>query len=226
MRRPPEVVRKVWRVDFPDDAQAILPFRSRTLATSAWGRAWCDNLERHRDFANRLPRGRTYLRQGAVWHVGVSRGRIHGFVKGSALYEVEVNIAPAGPRQLAALTEACTGRVDAALDLVQGRLPEPVMKALRDPNLGLLPEPGQLQMSCSCPDWAEVCKHVAAVLYGVGMRLDKAPNLLFELRGVDAEALVASVPDLFEAPPPRPSRRLDPARLSDLFDLDEDPSSR
>jgi uncharacterized Zn finger protein len=192
----------------------------RRIGESVWGRAWCENLERHGDFANRLPRGRTYLRQGAVGHVGIERGHVVGLVQGKDVYMQSIAIDPLSDAQVRVLTEACAGRVDAALDLVRGRLPAPVLEALRDPRQGLLPQPGQLRMACSCPDWARLCKHLAAVLYGVGLRLDTNPELLFVLRGVEPDLLLGAVPDLFSAPPPRPERRLEATELGALFDLE------
>src|SRR5260370_37407973 len=86
---------------------------------------------------------------------------------------------------------------------------------------GLFPSPREIKLSCSCPDWAEMCKHVAAVLYGIGTRLDQQPELLFRLHGVDEKELIAHA----EAALPLPKRGqaakgLGAADLSSLFALD------
>lgn len=193
---------------------------ARRIGSSVWARAWCDNLERHGDFENRLPRGRTYLRKGAVWHVEIERGVVRALVRGTRLYEQRIEIEPLSEAGIDALRSRCAGQVRAAFELLRGQLPASLLEALRDPKEGLLPEPGELKLSCSCPDWATLCKHLAAVLYGVGVRLDANPELLFALRGVDAEALVnVALPDLAAPPLPRPSRRLRAEDPMALFDL-------
>lgn len=194
---------------------------SRTkIGESVWGRAWCVNLERYSDFSNRLPRGRTYLRQGAVRSLEITPGRIEARVQGSSMYRQTIDIEPLGEARVTALTRACGDDVRAAMDLVQGNLPTPVLDTLRDPAQGLFPDPRELRMRCSCPDWASLCKHLAAVLYGIGVRLDERPDLLFVLRGVDPELLMRAVSDLFEAPPPPPEQRLEGADLAALFDIE------
>ena len=191
----------------------------RKITQTLWGQAWCDNLERHGDFANRLPRGRTYLRRGSVRHLEIHRGRISAVVQGKALYKQEVGIQPLDPEQIDALTELCRGKIHAALDLVRGNLPKPILAKLREPG-GLLPQPGHITMSCSCPDWAHLCKHLAAVLYGVGVRLDESPDLLFKLRGVEPDALVRALPSILDGDAAPPGRRLKRTDLASLFDLE------
>jgi uncharacterized Zn finger protein len=157
----------------------------RSIARTFWGRAWCENLESYSDYSNRLPRGRTYVRGGAVCHLEILRGRIRARVSGTRLYEVAINIRPLPAAIWKKLKERSTGRIPSALDLLQGSLPEEVLKIVTDRREGLFPAPAEIQMRCSCPDWAFMCKHIAAVLYGVGARLDASPELLFLLRGVD-----------------------------------------
>jgi uncharacterized Zn finger protein len=168
----------------------IAPYRG-AVAKTFWGKAWCDNLERYSDFANRLPRGRTYVRNGSVIDLKISAGSVQAQVVGSSLYRVEVSVASVPDREWRAIRADCANSIDSLVELLQGRLSKAVMERICKPGVGLFPAPQAIKFSCSCPDWAVMCKHVAAVLYGVGARLDQQPELLFSLRRVDAQALVA-----------------------------------
>ncbi len=159
--------------------------QGRAIARTFWGKAWCDHLERYCDFENRLPRGRTYVRNGSVLHLAIEPRRIHAFVQGSETYEVRVDVAALARPRWQKIVGACTGQIDSLVELLKGTLSDGVMKVVTDPRAGLFPAPEQIEMRCSCPDWATMCKHVAAVLYGIGARLDSSPELLFVLRGVD-----------------------------------------
>ncbi len=163
----------------------------RKIATTFWGKAWCDHLESYSDFANRLPRGRTYVRNGSVVDLQIARGEISARIQGSSLYRGKITIKPLAPARWKALKAACAGQVTSLVSLLQGRLPETVLRAVTDRATGLFPAPNEIQLDCSCPDFASLCKHLAAVLYGVGTRLDTQPELLFLLRGVDHQELVS-----------------------------------
>jgi uncharacterized Zn finger protein len=169
------------------------PAGTRKVAATVWGRAWCDNLERYQDFANRLPRGRTYFRNGSIVHLEIAAGRIEARVRGSALYRVSIAIAEVPAPRWKAIQSACASDIGSLVELLEGRLSASVMAVMTAKGEGLFPEPRELTMQCSCPDWATMCKHVAAVMYGVGARLDTAPALLFALRGVDPSALVGAI---------------------------------
>jgi uncharacterized Zn finger protein len=194
----------------------------RTIVKTFWGKSWCDNLERYSDFANRLPRGRTYVRNGSVIDLQISSGEIKALVSGSEIYEVAVKVAPVTKARWRSICKDCAGAIDSLIELLQGRLSKGVMERICQQNSGLFPSPKEIQLSCSCPDWAEMCKHVAAVLYGIGARLDKQPELLFRLHGVDEKELIA------HADAARPLARKGPAAakvlggedLSELFGLD------
>jgi len=168
----------------------------RKIATSFWGKAWCDNLERYSDFANRLPRGRTYVSNGSVIDLQIARGKVEALVSGSEIYGVKIDIAVAAPARWEAICGDCAGSVGSIVELLQGRLSKHVMARVCREADGLFPAPKEIKMSCSCPDWAGMCKHVAATLYGVGARLDYDPDLLFTLRGVDRSELVSVGADL------------------------------
>ena len=164
----------------------------RKIAQSFWGKAWCDNLERYSDFDNRLPRGRTYVRNGSVVDLQIARGSLRALVSGSDIYEVKIDIALAAPERWKAICRDCAGSISSLVELLKGRLSKNVMERVCRENDGLFPGPRDIKMSCSCPDWAGMCKHVAATLYGAGARLDSAPELLFTLRGVDSAELIVS----------------------------------
>lgn len=162
----------------------------RRIATTAWGCAWCDHIEAFSDYANRLPRGRTYVRNGSVLHLEIRRGEIRSQVMGTDLYKQRIEIAPCRPEVWKRVRRRCAGSIGSLIELLEGRIASEVMASMTTERDGLLPDLKHVRMACSCPDWAALCKHLAAVLYGVGARLDDRPELLFALRGVDPADLV------------------------------------
>lgn len=193
------------------------------IAVSFWGQAWCEHLESYSDFANRLPRGRTYLRNGSVLHLGIRPGTIEALVMGSELYRQSIRIDPLPAAQWEALKQRCQGRIGSLIELLQGRISGEIMAVVTDRDSGLFPRPEEIHVGCDCPDWAALCKHLAAILYGVGARLDSAPELLFTLRGVDQAELIQSDTTAFSGTGKRSSRRTLPASaLSDVFGIDID----
>ena len=174
--------------------QAISPvvIEGRKIAGTFWGAAWCDNLESYSDYENRLPRGRTYVRNGSVVDLQIARGEIRALVSGSSLYEVVLTLKPVVEGRWKSICADCGGAIDSLVELLQGRLSKGVMERICRKQEGLFPAPSEIKLSCSCPDGAYMCKHVAAVLYGVGARLDHRPELLFLLRGVNEKDLIAS----------------------------------
>src|SRR2546427_4182813 len=170
----------------------VLAHRKRQLAATFWGQAWADNLARYADLANRLERGRTYLRNGSVLDLAIGPGRVEAYVAGSELYRVAIDIAPLVKARWRRVVTRCTGRIGSLVGLLRGELSADVLAVLTDARDGLFPEPREMTLDCSCPDSASVCKHVAAVLYGVGIRLDARPELFFLLRQVDQAELLSS----------------------------------
>lgn len=201
--------------------QSVSPviIEGRTIAKTFWGKSWCENLERYSDFANRLPRGRTYVRNGSVLDLQIQPGVINALVSGSSLYQVSLTIKPVPKTQWKSICCDCGGAVDSVIELLQGRFSKAVMERLCRQQQGLFPSPAEIQLACSCPDWAGMCKHVAAVLYGVGARLDQQPELLFRLRGVDEKELTAaagtSIPNAAAS-----AKVLSGDDLADMFGLD------
>lgn len=164
----------------------------RKISHTFWGAAWCDHLESFSDYDNRLPRGRTYVRNGSVCHLDIEKGRIRAMVSGSEIYTVEITIKTLSRKKWQAVKRRCAGQIGSLLELLQGRFSRNVMSIVTDREKGLFPLSGEIRLKCSCPDWAVMCKHVAAALYGVGARLDQAPELLFLLRGVNHEELISA----------------------------------
>jgi len=164
----------------------------RAIAQTFWGKSWCTNLESYSDFANRLPRGRSYVRNGSVIDLRLEAGKVSALVQGSSLYKIEIGIAALPKKPWEQFTSRCAGKVTNLLDLLQGRLSKEILQEIATPGTGLFPAPKEIKLSCSCPDWADMCKHVAAALYGVGARLDEKPELFFTLRGVDVQDLITS----------------------------------
>ncbi|MGO8697059.1 MAG: SWIM zinc finger family protein [Limisphaerales bacterium] len=165
----------------------------RKIARTFWGKAWCDNLEAYSDYANRLPRGRTYVRNGSVVDLQISQGKVTARVSGSSLYKIGIKIKPLASSLWKSIQTECVGKIDSLIELLQGKLSSSVMQIVTRPERGLFPTPKEIELDCSCPDWADLCKHVAASLYGVGARLDQSPELLFILRGVDPGDLISKV---------------------------------
>jgi uncharacterized Zn finger protein/DNA-binding XRE family transcriptional regulator len=203
--------------------QQIKPVQieGRKIARTFWGQAWCEHLESFSDYENRLPRGRTYVRNGSVCHLDIDKGTIRAMVSGSEIYTVEITIKTLPANKWKEVKARCAGQIGSLLELLQGRFSENVMTVVTDRKNGMFPLPGEISLKCSCPDWAKMCKHVAAVLYGVGARLDESPELLFLLRGVDHEELISAeigVAAVAETPSGR--RRIEENALADVFGIE------
>jgi len=196
--------------------------KGRTIVKTFWGKAWCENLERYSDFANRLPRGRTYVRNGSVIDLQIGAGTIEALVSGSEIYEVAVKVTPVTKTRWKSICTDCAGAIDSLVELLQGRFSKGVMERICRQNTGLFPSPKEIQLSCSCPDWAGMCKHVAAVLYGIGARLDEHPELLFRLHAVKEQELIAKAGTAMPLAKEGPARSkvLGSEDLSDIFGLE------
>ena len=204
--------------------QALSPVTASrgAIAKSFWGKAWCENLERYSDYANRLPRGRTYLRNGSVIDLKIGAGEATAQVMGSSLYRIKVEISAVPSAHWQGIVRDCARSIDTLVELLQGQLSASVMERITRPDSGLFPSPKEIRFTCSCPDSAALCKHIAATLYGIGSRLDTEPKLLFGLRKVDAKELIARAGEGESLPhkAPRPGRILDSSKLADVFGID------
>lgn len=197
--RRAKAAKQVEKLRRKGDELCPVEVRGRKIAHTFWGRAWCDHLEKFSDYENRLPRGRSYVRGGLVCHLEIERGKVVARVAGNSIYNVEVAIKTLPGKQWAKLQKQCQGQIGSLLELLQGRISEAVMAVMTDRDQGLFPRPKEISFKCDCPDWARMCKHVAATLYAVGARLDESPELLFLLRGVNHLELISSETELAES---------------------------
>jgi uncharacterized Zn finger protein len=208
------------------NGQPVSPvtIEGRKIATTFWGKAWCDNLEGYADFASRIERGRGYVRNGSVVDLQIAPSAVTATVSGSSLYQIKIDISAVPESQWSKICRDCAGGIDSLVELLQGRFSTGVMQRICRQADGLFPRPAEIGFMCSCPDWAYMCKHVAAVLYGVGARLDRQPELLFRLRAVDANELIAHIDTAMPLAKSGPDagKVLVEDDLSALFGLDMD----
>jgi len=219
--RRKKAAREIARLKKAGQKVAPVVVEGRKIAASFWGKAWCDNLENYQDYAYRVERGRSYVRNGAVIDLRIGPREVRAKVIGSEIYAILITIKALPAAAWASICADCAGRVDSLVELLQGKLSKPVMERVCRQADGLFPKPADIKFSCSCPDGASMCKHVAAALYGAGARLDAEPELLFRLRAVDAGQIFANLDAALPA-----SRgggagtRLDADDLSDIFGID------
>jgi uncharacterized Zn finger protein len=192
----------------------------RKITTTFWGDSWCKHLESYSDYGSRLPRGRTYLRNGSVIDVQVAAGKVTALVNGSELYEIDITINPLAKSAWQKIKDRCVGQIGSMIDLLQGKLSSEVMNAVTDRVGGVFPQPKEIRMKCSCPDSARLCKHLAAVLYGLGMRFDEKPDLFFQLRGVDHLELIAEAGTGVKKPKAKAANALADDALADIFGIE------
>jgi uncharacterized Zn finger protein len=194
----------------------------KKIASTFWGKAWCDNLESYRDYEYRLDRGRSYVRNGQVIDLQIAPHVVTAIVSGSSVYTVKINIAEVPKTQWKSICADCAGGIDSLVELLQGRFSKGVMERICRQGVGLFPIPADIRFSCSCPDGASLCKHVASALYGVGSRLDAKPELLFRLRAVNENDLVATIGDVLPMSKQGPAagKVLEADDMAALFGLD------
>lgn len=194
----------------------------RRIAATFWGKAWCDNLESYRDYESRLPRGRSYVRNDSVIDLQIAELKVKALVSGSSVYTVSVSFGALAQPMWQSICRDCAGGIDSLVELLQGRFSKAVMERICCQKRGLFPKPAEIRFRCSCPDHASMCKHVAAVLYGVGSRLDDKPELLFRLRAVDHNDLVTSLDTALPSSLQGPAggKALEVEDISALFGID------
>jgi uncharacterized Zn finger protein len=191
------------------------------ITSTFWGNSWCQNLERYSDYSNRLPRGRSYARNGSVIHLKMNQGTIEAKVQGSELYEISIKIEKLPEAKWKALKAACVGQIGSMIELLQGKLSAEVMAKVAEKEKGLFPAPKEIKKHCSCPDGASLCKHLAAVMYGIGHRLDTAPELLFSMRGVSHIDLIdQATPTALTKKKPSKKAAIADTDLSAIFGID------
>jgi uncharacterized Zn finger protein len=199
--------------------------QGRAIAATAWGKAWCANMESYSDYSNRLPRGRTYVRNGSVIDLQITPGTVAARVSGSSIYRTTITVKPVPKAKWQQVCADCAGGIDSLVELLQGRFSKGVMDRLCRQGDGLFPVPKDIHFDCSCPDGASMCKHVAAVLYGIGARFDSKPELLFTLRQVDPAELLSKAGSGVVTAPAAGERTLAGDDVSALFGLEMDGST-
>lgn len=206
-----------------EKGESIHPIQieGRLIANTFWGKAWCKNLENYSDYENRIPRGRSYVRNGSVLDLKISKGLVTGMVGGAHIYQTLIMIRELNPIHWETLVESCVGQIGSVLELLQGDFSKSVMEIMTQKVSGLFPHPNEISMKCSCPDGAYMCKHLAAMLYGVGARLDHSPELLFVLRHVNHVDLITAATNMSESSKNKPSKKtMEDSELSDVFGID------
>src|SRR5499425_2629160 len=210
--------RKAEREAAKLESASPVVIKGSQIATTFWGKSWCRNLERYSDYANRLPRGRTYLRSGCVVDLQISPQMVDSLVSGTRLYTVNVKVSAISKPRWKAVCHDCAGAIDSLVALLEGRFSKVTMERLCQQKTGLFPTPAEIKFDCSCPDSARMCKHVAAVLYGIGTRLDEKPELLFTLRQVEKEDLITNASQRLTKS--KTAKYLETDDLSELFGID------
>ncbi len=191
------------------------------ITKTFWGKSWCKNIESYHDYANRLPRGRSYVRSNSVIDLQIVAGSVNAKVMGTSLYKVEISIKPIVEKRWEAIRRSCVGKIGTLMELLRGSISGEVMEIMTRKGEGLFPEPMEISFKCSCPDGAYMCKHIAASMYGIGNRLDSQPELLFLLRGVDSADLIEAAVDAPSAAGEIGSdETLDAGELAGVFGID------
>lgn len=214
------------------DIKPILLEGSR-IAKTWWGKSWNLNLERYADYSNRIGRGRSYVRHGAVLDLQINSGKVESLVQGtrSKPYSVIIKIKAVNKNIWKHIKAACEGKLDSLQELLAGKFPKALGEIFTIQGKGLFPSPKEIEFSCSCPDWAYMCKHVAATLYGIGTRLDEEPGLFFKLRKVKMKDLVTQAVEdktrkLLKKAKKKTARVIAESDLEDIFGIEiEDPAT-
>ena len=171
---------------------APVVIEGKNIANTWWGKAWNKNLENYADYSNRISRGRSYVRNGAVLDLKIETSVVRALVQGSGKkpYEIEIKIASLSNEKWDSILNLCNHKIDNLAELVEGKFPKELEEIFTLKGKGLFPTDKEIKFSCSCYDWADMCKHVTAVLYGIGARFDEDPTLFFKLRNIDFEVLL------------------------------------
>ena len=198
----------------------------KKIATTWWGISWNKNLESYADYSNRIGRGSAYLKNGMVLDLQINAGTVSALVQGSRKtpYKIEIDIAGLSDSAWSKITSQCSNRINSIAELAEGKFPKEFEELFLCQDSGLFPSPEEIKLSCSCPDWADVCKHVAAVLYGIGARFDSDPLLFFKLRGIKFEELLKKsveekIDNMLKNADKKSSRIIEDADISALFGL-------
>jgi uncharacterized Zn finger protein len=178
----------------PREARGGIKAHSRrgAFGQSWWARRWLDVLERL-ELGGRLTRGRSYARRGQVLDITIEEGLVRASVQGSRSepYAVTIRVRPLSASEWGKVAESLRGQARFAAKLLASEMPEDVEEAFKGTGVTLFPaRRAELATECSCPDWANPCKHIAAVYYLLGEEFDRDPFLIFRLRGIEREELL------------------------------------
>lgn len=208
------------------DIQPIV-LEGRKLASSWWGKAWNKNLESYADYSNRIARGRAYVRNGSILDLKIMPGSIEALVQGSDTYKISIEIQALSKTTWQEIQSTCQGKLQSMQTLLEGKFSESLEEIFTNHKTGLFPSPSEICFRCNCPDWADMCKHIAAVLYGIAVRLDANPNLFFTLRDVKVDDLIAKVIkekklDFLNKAKKKTARVISDSNLESLFGIEID----
>ncbi len=197
------------------------------MASTWWGKAWNQNLEKYADYENRIGRGRSYVRHGSVLDLQIESKQIKAQVagSGSSIYTVDIRIKEIKKATWMKIRKKCEGQLNSLQKLLAGKFPKDLQEIFTVKGQGLFPSPKEITFECSCPDWAVMCKHVAATLYGIGARLDEDPELFFKLRNAKvkdliSQAISSKTSELLGQAKKKSQKALEETDLSDLFGID------
>lgn len=194
--------------------------KGRLKCNNFWGKAWLKHIRNLGDFEGRLTRGSAIAGNGTIAHLAITKGRIDAIVGGSEVYDISVDIVPLSRKRWNAIKEKSRGEIGSVVELLQGKFSDAVMQSLVDVKTGLFPDSNEFDLGCSCPDYVRLCKHLAGVLFAVGMRLDEKPELLFTLRGVDASELIETAADVRIASSTTDARTLNESDIAGVFGIE------
>ncbi|MBL9117241.1 MAG: SWIM zinc finger family protein [Verrucomicrobiaceae bacterium] len=203
-----------------EEIRLFVPPKGKKLATEFWGQAWQRHLEGLADYESRLPRGRSYLRQGNIYNLEIARGLVTAEVAGEYMYEVSIRFTTLSGEKWDSIKQACAGQITSMLDLLSGKVADGVTRVILDEDYTLFPRQKDISISCNCPDWAGLCKHSAAVLYAVGLEFDRAPELFFTLRGVDHRQLISAAEKSISESSVGDLTIIPDDQIAGLFDID------
>ena len=181
----------------PRKVEGGIKVRSRRgkFGDTWWAGRWIEMLESF-GWDTRLQRGRSYARRGQVLEYDLSPGLVTSKVQGSRAkpYDIEIKVEPLSAKEWDQVSEAMAGQAIFAAKLLAGEMPQNIEDAFAATELSLFPEsPQDIDTFCSCPDWANPCKHIAAVYYILGEEFDRDPFMIFRLRGIRQEELTAAL---------------------------------
>ncbi len=174
-------------------ANGIKAQSGRQFGKTWWASQWLAALERLID-PGRLSRGRSYARSGQVLNLDIKAGRVDSKVQGSrpSPYKVTIEIKPLSEKEWGKVADAMAEQAIFAAKLLAGEMPQNIEEAFAAAKVDLFPaSKGDLQTDCSCPDWSNPCKHIAAVYLLLGEQFDADPFLLFRLRGKSKPEVLA-----------------------------------